>query len=144
MKNVINYLEQGPDALKGKRAIAKRNIKKRALRFLIINGKLYRLEQNDSFAEIVNDERVKSVLTWAHETYSYFVYIITMNNLKGRFWWPIRSRDTQKKVIKCPICQRCGPRSFRLRYGKITILAPWVMVGMDFTGPIKPSAANRS
>lgn len=44
--------------------------------------------------------------------------------------------------FQCIYCQHNAPRQFKLRYGKLIILKPMEVFGMDFAGPIFPAGYN--
>ncbi|KHN95785.1 Ribonuclease H-like protein [Metarhizium album ARSEF 1941] len=117
-------------------------IRRRSLRYRVFRQTLYYLEQDESLAECVMTEEVPMKMQKAHDASGHFGPEITMQKLRGRFFWPDRTRDVEAYCLSCLVCQQTGRRLPRADPKTITILEPWALVAMDYLGPITPIAQN--
>ena len=55
-------------------------------------------------------DEVESALDWAHDGRGHVGLEITLRNLYGRFWWPDRYRDVEKRRRACYTCAETANR----------------------------------
>lgn len=113
------------------------------------DAQLFYQEPTGEYSKCVLQKEVIKVMNRYHDCHGHFAKDMTLRLLKGRFFWPTRSKDVAEYVKSCDSCQRFGP----LRRGKnspnsqrklkiILNVQPMDMIGIDFVGPISPESVR--
>ena len=122
-------------------------MKKTAARYVLMDSEetqklLYR-ETTGELAKCVKGSEVYSILARYHDSHGHFAVEMTLRMLKGRYYWPTRSKDVAQYINSCDSCQRFGPLHPVKRELKTLLnLQPMDMIGIDFMGPISPRTPN--
>lgn len=142
--DMIKFMLEGEAGIQHHPKHAQKNIRKKALKFRLLDGVLYREEVDASLARCIARYQVPFVLRWAHEEHGHYAPAISIMRLRGRFWWPTRIKDNEEHYMSCQACAQVGARVNRPHPLTITSLEPMQLVGMDFIGPLNPVAKNGS
>ncbi|KAF5012459.1 hypothetical protein FDECE_1511 [Fusarium decemcellulare] len=136
---ITRYLIEGRSTLDMNR---RKLITRRALRYRIIDHRLYYVENCGSLALCITQRDVPLALQDAHDACGHFANVITMQNLRGERYWPSRAGDVENYCRSCLVCQQTSPRLPRSLPNSIAKLGPWDMVAMDYLGPITPTSSK--
>lgn len=106
------------------------------------SGLLYR-EVTGELARCIRRSEVDNILVKYHDSHGHFAKDMMLRMLRGRYFWPSRSKDVAYYCKSCDSCQRFGPlrptpRSLRT----ILSLQPIDMMGIDYVGPINPASRS--
>ncbi|KAL5486251.1 hypothetical protein ACEPAI_7297 [Sanghuangporus weigelae] len=86
---------------------------RRATRFFLQNGQLYRRNEKGRAALVVPRERRTSIMKTAHDELGHKGFFSVRTTIQDRFWWPGMHQDI-KWYIKT--CHRCQTRQFTKIY----------------------------
>lgn len=136
---IFAFILYGADTLKGFSKNRQRLIKKRSWNYRVANGVLYYVEITGEWSYCITHKDVPEALKFAHEIHGHYGDTVTLRNLHGRFWWPSRYPDVVTYCKTCRICAQVGPRRpDAVGSLRVVPLGMWMLVGMDFIGPISP------
>lgn len=124
----------------------RRQIKRDALRYKLMDGTLYRMDDGgDDYAVCVMETEVRGALQWAHDHHGHFGVASTIQRLRGNLWWPTRYLDVEEYVASCRACAAISVRRPIHRDPiPVVSLRPWDLVGMDYTGQVNPPGYDGS
>lgn len=141
-EDLVTLLRQGkggPEPSKWSSNRYKNTVRK-SLRFQLMPGALHYVEIDDSLARCIMPEDVPKVLGWAHDDHGHYSDIITLQKLRGRYFWPRRTADLRHFVASCRTCQQAASAKEHGPYQRFTTFRPMAIFGMDFMGPISPAS----
>ena len=142
-QDIVNILQQGPDALS--------KLPRNRRRHIIFQSKRYRLPEIHETAvlrykEITGvesicmlEEEVPKMLRASHEDHGHYSAQLTMDFLIGRAYWPTRVSDVHDWCKSCHACQITKKKPIRAEVQFIQSFEPMKMLGMDWVGPISPA-----
>lgn len=104
---------------------------------------LYR-EVSGELARCVREGDVPRILHRYHDCHGYFAGGMIVRTLRGKYYWPTRTKDAVRYSRDCNACQRFGPLKPTAGQKPILSLQPMDMLGMDFLDPIKPMGIGRN
>ena len=99
------------------------------------------------FQQVVPTALVELILHRLHSdhTSAHLGVTKTLEKVRSRFYWPGYKRDVEVFVASCFVCQKRNSPTKKhidsLRAWKPNF--PFSMVGIDFLGPLLPSAGNQ-
>ena len=103
---------------------------------------LYR-ESTGELAKCVKENEVEKIMERYHDCHGHFAVDMTLRMMRGRYYWPSRSKDVARYVKSYDACQRFGPlRPSRRELKTLLNLQPMDMMGIDFVGPINPPTSH--
>lgn len=73
------------------------NAVRRIIRFWILDGKLYYIENDENLFLYILPMEFKLVAAWIYNICKYFAVILIFNKLKGKFWWFTKFKNVTKK-----------------------------------------------
>jgi hypothetical protein len=80
-------------------------IVKRARRFFVHNGRLWRRQMQGRHQLVLNPVQHDKVLREAHDNLGHKGYYATLRTLLDRLWWPSLANDIKQYITTCHECQ---------------------------------------
>ena len=105
-----------------------RKVRKRAVRFTIVNNTLYKRGFSMPYLKCVDEEEVKYILEEIHEgVCGDHADLRSLVNkvIRTSYFWPTLQVDARKFVKKCNKCQRFGNVQCLPAEQLMTIASPW-------------------
>ena len=105
-----------------------RKVRKRAVRFTIVNNTLYKRGFSMPYLKCVDEEEVKYILEEIHEGVCgdhAGPRSLVNKVIRTSYFWPTLQVDARKFVKKCNKCQRFGNVQRLPAERLITIASPW-------------------
>ena len=138
MTPIISFLQDGHLPQDTEEA---RKVKKRAVRFTILNNTLYKRGFSMPYLKYVDEEKAKYVLKEIHEGVCEDHVgrrSLVSKVIRAGYFWPTIQVDARELVKKCDKCQRFGNVQHLLAEKLMTISSPWPFAqwGIDIVGPL--------
>ena len=116
----------------------KRNLRKRASKYLAINDKLVKLSEGKQLIVIKTDD-IPSILREIHDNVGHQCARYSYNIAKARYFWPGMLKQIRSYVNNCIRCQKNQPtlKATSIPLQPLPVITRvWFRVGMDLTGPL--------
>jgi len=144
--DMLNYVMQGVFPISLSRDERKK-MSLRSRKFLEIAQQLYIQGVDHILRRCVPDHEQIAVLSEAHQGISGGHFrgdILGRKILQAGLWWPTVFKDSHEYASRCDVCQRIGQPIAKdmMPHTPVLALEPFQKWGLDFVGPIKPSARN--
>ncbi len=117
---------------------------KKAKPFILKEGIMYRMEQDNIMHKYLTTSRTQIVLKELHEGVArghFVANIIAKKILDVGYWWPILFKDIHEFCRSYDNCKKIGGLKTKFLAKLITTLPeePFIKWGLDFIGPFKPT-----
>ncbi|GJW75315.1 reverse transcriptase domain-containing protein [Tanacetum coccineum] len=137
MTPIQEYLNNGTLPAEQKKA---RSVKRKAQRFVIINGTLYKKSFLGPWLRCVGPSQANYVLREIHEGSCGMhagTRSVVAKALRTGYFWPTMHKDVTALIKACQECQvhKPVPRNPQERLNPITSLWPFYKWGIDIAGP---------
>jgi len=136
--DIARYLLKGEAGLDNLDRNRSRAVRNQAKKFQLRSFALVRKEYDGQWARCVLKQDVVARLKYYHEHLGHFADAITMQRLKGQWWWPTRAEDVQNWCASCKSCQRNSHKRTSVNPRLRQEFRPMSVIAMDFIGPITP------
>ena len=135
---ILSYLKDGRLPLDLEDA---RKIQRRAARFTMLNGELYKRGFSQPYLRCVEQEEAKYVLEEVHRVICgdhMGVKSLVRKNIRTSYFWPSLQQDTIDFIKRYDSCQRHGNVQRVLGEKMRIISSPWPFAqwGVDIMGPL--------
>ena len=138
---IIEYLQTGtfPPSMTKE---AHKRLAYRAIRFQLVQGKLYRLGNDSRLRQVISDSQARMILQELHKGNAgghFFQDNTVRKVLDAGYWWPTLYKDTYQYFQTCHECQKTGglPKSVSTKLITTLPAEPFMKWGLDFVGPVK-------
>ncbi|KAI6657828.1 hypothetical protein LOD99_570 [Oopsacas minuta] len=134
---ISNYLDSKSYPLHSTKE-QKRIIRKKAKRYELVAGKLFRSLEGCQLLVIRHNE-LEGILKEIYDNSGHQCARYTCNIAKGRYYWPSMYKDIENYVTTCVRCQKnqSSLNSPTTPLKPLPIITKvWYRVGMDLTGPL--------
>ena len=118
-----------------------RRFKKYAMKFCVVDGKLYLRKNDGTLAEVVLDFNQRfSLVREMHEGRAHFGVRATFDSLRMSYYWPEMYTDVKEFIKSCLNCQRFAPaKNLNVTTSRIPTSYLFERISLDFVGPLELS-----
>ena len=116
----------------------KRVIRKKAIRYELVVGKLFKSLEGVQVL-VIRDSELGDIFKEVHDKSGHQCARYTCNIAKDRYYWPSMYKDVETYVTTCVRCQKnqSSLKSQTTPLKPLPIITKvWCRVGMDLTGPL--------